>query len=311
MNDRIHLVPGPALAVYQRKRRYNLRMLVPMMRLDAWLAPRGITVLGDHPPVGAWGAFHGFRPGLIALDQARADAIRAGVADPELVGLGWTDDAPVDLDGVVLRALIDWGALQNPWELAQFLARIAARRPRVIVEIGTSAGGLLYALGQVADPTATLVSIDVPEARDPPDLDRAVTAILPGLVRRSQTLHLIRSPSRYHDTRAQLRRLLDGRAVDLLIIDGDHSYGGVRADFEMYADVVGRGGLIALHDVAVLPGNSGPGFDVGHYWAELRAARPTETILDPDGVPGLLGQVDAAPAARRPVAFGFGLIEVG
>ena len=36
--------------------------------------------------------------------------------------------------------------------------------------------------------------------------------------------------------------------VELVFIDGDHSYDGLRSDWEAWSDRVSRGGLIALHD---------------------------------------------------------------
>jgi predicted O-methyltransferase YrrM len=37
--------------------------------------------------------------------------------------------------------------------------------------------------------------------------------------------------------------------VDLIFIDGDHSYEGVKQDFEIYAPLVRSDGLIAFHDI--------------------------------------------------------------
>jgi len=39
------------------------------------------------------------------------------------------------------------------------------------------------------------------------------------------------------------------REIDILLIDGDHSYDGVKADYEKYEPFVKDGGLILLHDV--------------------------------------------------------------
>jgi hypothetical protein len=54
------------------------------------------------------------------------------------------------------------GAMQKVAELAPLLALLARRRPATVVEIGTYRGGCFYALCQVADQYATLVSIDLP-----------------------------------------------------------------------------------------------------------------------------------------------------
>ena len=42
--------------------------------------------------------------------------------------------------------------------------------------------------------------------------------------------------------------MLAGEPVDLLFIDGDHSYSGEMADYRAYEPFVRAGGIIALHD---------------------------------------------------------------
>jgi hypothetical protein len=37
-------------------------------------------------------------------------------------------------------------------------------------------------------------------------------------------------------------------AIDFIFIDGDHSYDGLRQDWEAWSGLVGAGGFIALHD---------------------------------------------------------------
>ena len=37
--------------------------------------------------------------------------------------------------------------------------------------------------------------------------------------------------------------------VDFLFIDADHSYEGVKKDFEIYSPLVRKGGIIAFHDI--------------------------------------------------------------
>jgi hypothetical protein len=49
-----------------------------------------------------------------------------------------------------------------------------------------------------------------------------------------------------------LEGLLDNRGVDVLFIDGDHSYEAVRRDYETYAPLVRH--IVALHDVRSIAG---------------------------------------------------------
>jgi predicted O-methyltransferase YrrM len=54
-------------------------------------------------------------------------------------------------------------------------------------------------------------------------------------------------------TREAVMKKLNGRAVDLLFIDGDHRYSRVKKDFEMYAPLVRTGGVVLLHDILLHP----------------------------------------------------------
>ena len=47
----------------------------------------------------------------------------------------------------------------------------------------------------------------------------------------------------------RVAEILGGVSLDLLFIDGDHSYEGVRDDFRGYRGLVAPGGLIAFHDI--------------------------------------------------------------
>ncbi len=48
---------------------------------------------------------------------------------------------------------------------------------------------------------------------------------------------------------------------DFLFIDGDHSYEGVKADYENYSPMVKPGGMVAFHDIE--------GAAPGRFWEEL------------------------------------------
>lgn len=90
--------------------------------------------------------------------------------------------------------------------------------------------------------------------------------------------------SQCDETVDQVRRVLAGQPIDFLFIDGDHRYESVRRDFELYTPLVGRGGVVALHDVSprTTPDTEG----TAAFWAELMRNHPTEEMVDPDGAPG-------------------------
>jgi predicted O-methyltransferase YrrM len=51
----------------------------------------------------------------------------------------------------------------------------------------------------------------------------------------------------------QLVEALDGRRIDYAFIDGDHTYDGVRQDFELCARHAAPDAIVAFHDVAPQP----------------------------------------------------------
>ena len=58
---------------------------------------------------------------------------------------------------------------------------------------------------------------------------------------------------------------------DFIFIDGDHSYDGVKRDFELYKDLVSPRGFVVFHDIDpnhVFKGNLGGG-DVWKFWQDL------------------------------------------
>jgi hypothetical protein len=60
---------------------------------------------------------------------------------------------------------------------------------------------------------------------------------------------------------------LDGKKADVLFIDGDHTYAGVKKDFAMYSPFVKDDGIIIFHDI--LENANDPDCQVDKFWQEL------------------------------------------
>lgn len=169
------------------------------------------------------------------------------------------------------------GAMQKLRELAPLLGLLRRRSPQVVVEIGTARGGTLYAWCQVAAPNALLVSIDLPGGLFGGGYTGDDVSTFRAYGRSEQRLHFIRADSHASKTRSMLETILNGGHIDFLMIDGDHTYDGVRRDFEMYAPLVGQGNPIALHDT--LPHPEGSSCEVERFWNEIRGEyRHTEFV---------------------------------
>jgi predicted O-methyltransferase YrrM len=183
-----------------------------------------------------------------------------------------------------------FGAFQLREELVGLGEILAARRPECALEIGTARGGTLFFLTRLASPHATIVSVDLPGGPFGGGYPRRRALLYEHFARRDQAVHLLRGDSHSSEMLNGVKAALGGQALDYLFIDGDHSYAGVKRDFEMYAPLVGRGGLIVFHDIADGPQESVGG--VPKFWQELRGGHHYgELIRDPKQGSGGLGMI--------------------
>jgi cephalosporin hydroxylase len=135
---------------------------------------------------------------------------------------------------------------QSPEELQTLAALVMAVRPQVFLEIGSYEGGTLFTLASCCRPPSPLViSVD----NGAPALRARLAQTVDLLGHNGVEAHWINANSHDPDTLAQVRDLLSGRPVDVLLIDGDHSREGVLADWHAYGPLVRPGGLVALHDI--------------------------------------------------------------
>jgi predicted O-methyltransferase YrrM len=140
--------------------------------------------------------------------------------------------------------------IQVEEELVKLVEDVKRLRPATVLEIGTSMGGTLYLWTRLAQPDALIISVDLPGGKFGGGYSSLRTPLYERFSREQQQLHLLRASSHDESTIAEVRRLLGGRSVDFLFIDGDHTYEGVKQDWEMYSPLVRPGGLVAFHDIA-------------------------------------------------------------
>jgi len=176
--------------------------------------------------------------------------------------------AEVSIDqGLVEKAMM-LGAIQKPSELHDLIQFIKDKPLRKIVEIGTARGGVLYALCQLADSNATIVSIDLPNGPFGVGLVVTDDDTFKTFAKDRQELHFLQKDSHRESTKKELVKLLGKSKLDLLFIDGDHAYEGVKKDWEMYSPLVRKGGIVAFHDISFHP--KVPECQVDKFWKELK-----------------------------------------
>ncbi len=163
------------------------------------------------------------------------------------------------------------GALQLRQELFAFL-RWAGPPPAAVAEIGRARGGTLAILCRAAAPDALVISLDLPgglHSGPIPLLNKGAwrLPLLRAMKGPGQDLRLLDGDSRSPASVELFRKALAGKKLDLLFIDGGHTFESVRSDYELYSGFVRPGGVIAFHDIQ-------PGYEkelgvvVSRFWRE-------------------------------------------
>ena len=129
---------------------------------------------------------------------------------------------------------------QIPEEIPQLLQILEERKPKTILEIGTANGGTLFLFSRIASDDATLISIDLPRGRFGEGYPIWKIPLYKSFARKNQKIHLIREDSHDQETLEKVKNILNGKKIDFLFIDGDHTYEGVKKDFKMYSKLVKR-----------------------------------------------------------------------
>lgn len=156
-------------------------------------------------------------------------------------------------------------------ELADAVAFVGERRPRTVLEIGTANGGTFYTWCRGVDSVERAISVNLPGDLTPPRfLDRALPDV---------ETHFVRGDSHTDAVYEAVVRLLDGDTVDFLFIDGDHSFEGVRRDFERYAPLLSEDGLVAFHDIVTIDRDTWN--QVDEFWETVAADQDTVEFRAP------------------------------
>lgn len=157
-------------------------------------------------------------------------------------------------------AVTTFRAAQQPRELAEFLPLVEPEA--VVLEVGCDAGGMLWAFREAG--AGRVVGVDLPggaySSHRPLDPHGA---------------EMVYGNSQLPRTQRDVRAVLAGQPVDLLFIDADHTYLGVRRDFLAYGPLVRPGGLTVFHDIC--HHKELPEVRVEKLWWEIKAKHPGKT----------------------------------
>lgn len=167
--------------------------------------------------------------GKVSLASDAEDVAAAVIALPTLA-------AQVEYLGQCRNFRVD----QQKPEFNAFLAKVVAANPKRILEIGGRRGGSSFLLS-LAAPEATIVSMDI-------DYGKRRLNRLQRLCQ-GRSIEFWQGDSHSTATASRVGEWAGPDGIDVLFIDGDHTYEGAKADFCTYLPMVKQGGIIALHDI--------------------------------------------------------------
>jgi predicted O-methyltransferase YrrM len=176
--------------------------------------------------------------------------------------------------------------LQRRSEILRLVELIRSFQPATVCEIGAAGGGTTFLMAFAASSDATIISLDLnfPQVRK--------TAI-GSFARDEQKIICLEEDSHRPKAVQALKESLPGKSLDILYLDGDHSYEGVKADFQTFSPLVRPGGLIIFHDIVpdykTRYGIETPSYvgGVPQFWEEIKTSYATiEEIVEDFGQDG-------------------------
>lgn len=166
--------------------------------------------------------------------------------------------------------------LQIRDEFREMLELVDHENPEVVLEIGTAKGGTFYGWGRYIDTLSMLISVDLPGGGFGGGYSRRQSEFFSEFAEDCRT-EFFRADSQDPETISNIKNLIGDEEIDILFIDGDHTYEGVMNDFQNYAPLVADNGLIIFHDIVPHPDD--PFCEVDKFWDEIKDDFQTEEII--------------------------------
>jgi predicted O-methyltransferase YrrM len=153
-------------------------------------------------------------------------------------------------------------------EITSLLKIAEKRKPTRILEIGTAGGGTLFLFTKIASPYATIVSVDLPGGKFGGGYPNACIPLYRSFASNGQEIYLIRQNSHSEAALIEVKAIVGEQKFDLIFIDGDHTYEGLKTDFCIYSQLMKENGIMAFHDI--VPGSIEVVGGAPTFWNEIK-----------------------------------------
>jgi predicted O-methyltransferase YrrM len=152
-----------------------------------------------------------------------------------------------------------------------------------ILEIGTKFGGTFLIWNEIVGGQGHCFSIDMCDGGQHGGIgDEKMDERDRWFTENYKNCHFIRGNSHLAKTNRELFWQMNENELngfDFVFIDGDHSYEGVKQDFEIYKQFCRPGGLIAFHDIVDSQRHRERGVYVNQFWNEVKDQYPSTQII--------------------------------
>jgi len=167
------------------------------------------------------------------------------------------------------------GMTQEKQEITDLTQFVINLKPKNIMEIGSKLGGTFDLWCNIS--TNKKISVDLPGGIHGGWITKGHPYMGDIYKKRNQyfkknynKVNMITGDSHSKKTKDLVKKFLDGEFLDFLFIDGDHTYEGVKQDFEEYKEFVKSGGWVAFHDINDTKHHREMDVYVGKLWNELK-----------------------------------------
>lgn len=168
---------------------------------------------------------------------------------------------------VIVQESYDLGMVQNHKEIFEAAKFFKSLNVTNFMEIGTDQGGS-FAIWSKLSNDGIRISVDMPHGQfgraDYNEYER--DEYLKSL---GSNVTMLWGSSHEPKMLEEVESILGGEVLDFLFIDGDHTYEGVKQDYEMYRHLVKPGGWIGFHDTKDTEFHRNANCRVDQLWSEL------------------------------------------